>query len=225
MSCKKTISATISSSTASSTTSTTKRALCNNCSYPVAVCVCEAIAPIHSALKIDILQHPSEVKNAKNSARLIPLCIKNCTLWQGEQEKDFDVLQKSIQRDGTTWVIYPNKDAISLLEIGSNYSVPAPLSHQTIEQPKRLILLDGTWKKAYKLWQLNTWLHTLPTLRIDNVESQYRIRKAPKAGYLSTLEAVAICLEALEKSDAKPLYDCFNLMQKTFIQHQKKSFG
>ncbi len=99
------------------------------------------------------------------------------------------------------------------------------LPNQICQWPKQIILLDGTWKKAYKLWQLNTWLHTLPTLRIDDVESQYHIRKAPKAGYLSTLEAAAICLEKLEKCNTKPLYNCFNLMQKTFLKHQKKSFN
>ncbi|AZL84428.1 DTW domain-containing protein [Aliivibrio salmonicida] len=58
------------------------------------------------------------------------------------------------------------------------------------DQKQRIILLDGTWKKAYKMWQLSTNLHGLPKVHLDTeLSGNYRVRKAPKDNALSTAEA------------------------------------
>lgn len=128
------------------------------------------------------------------------------------------------------WVIYPGDNAVNL-DLALRHLTEDPLAEdhdkKIIEQsltgskkPTRILLLDGTWKKAYKLWQLNPWLHALPKASIENAISHYKIRKAPKEQYLSTLEAAAICLAAIEDVDVKPLYNCFTLMQQPFINNR-----
>ena len=62
-----------------------------------------------------------------------------------------------------------------------------------------LILIDGTWRKAKKIFMLSKNLHTLPSLKLAPLEtSDYRIRKSPSENALSTLEAAVHALQFLE---------------------------
>ncbi len=84
---------------------------------------------------------------------------------------------------------------------------PSPESAELEQAPNlgavnTLIFIDGTWRKALKLWSLNPWLHTLPTYRMSpSAPSSYGIRKTKQKNGLSTLEAVSYALEHTEKID------------------------
>jgi DTW domain-containing protein YfiP len=66
-------------------------------------------------------------------------------------------------------------------------------------EPLLLVVPDGTWRKARKMLHLNPLLAALPrvTLVAGGV-SRYRLRKAPGAGALSTVEAIVQALQTLE---------------------------
>lgn len=188
-----------------------QRAYCKRCQYPQPACICHAVVEISCNSQITILQHPSEVAAAKNTARLLKLAIPTTQIWVGETEEDF-LLAKAAILNSTlpVHVIYPSDNA----------NVWGPDTPLTI-QPRHFVLLDGTWKKAYKLWQLNTWLHALPPISICGVISGYQIRKAPKASCLSTLEAAAVCLTTGEAINCDALLALFEARQNTFLQHQQ----
>lgn len=64
---------------------------------------------------------------------------------------------------------------------------------------KNLIVLDGTWAKAKRIYSENPWLNVLPHLKLEvNEMSLYSdVRQQPKAGYLSTIESIVFALKAL----------------------------
>ncbi|MDH4016770.1 MAG: DTW domain-containing protein, partial [Actinomycetota bacterium] len=67
------------------------------------------------------------------------------------------------------------------------------------EQPPALVVLDGTWSQARNLHRANPWLHDLPHYSLRPLApTRYRIRKAPRPEYVSTLEAIVRALELLE---------------------------
>ncbi|BBP46601.1 hypothetical protein THMIRHAS_19740 [Thiosulfatimonas sediminis] len=82
-------------------------------------------------------------------------------------------------------------------------------------QPIQILVLDGTWRKTYKLLQLNPRLAELPRIQLAPQQaSKYRIRKQKNALSLSTLEAVGQLLTQLEKApqiaeDLERAFDCF----------------
>lgn len=190
-----------------------QRSYCEQCQYPSSACICSLVSPIRCQSKLTILQHPSEVKAAKNTARLIRLAIESTTIWVGETLEDFvDAQQSIIQSELPVRVLYPTDHSVEF--------------HQACTQeegPYHFVLIDGTWKKAYKLWQLNRWLHTLPCINIEGVTSNYHIRKAPAEHCLSTLEAAAFCLEQTEGINCSPLLALFDARQQTFRQYQLQS--
>ena len=77
-----------------------------------------------------------------------------------------------------------------------------------------LIVPDGTWRKARKIVHLNPVLGTLPRLSLPPGEpSEYRVRKAPGGAAVSTIEAIARALKALEpEGDFEPLLRPFRVL-------------
>ena len=132
-----------------------------------------------------ILQHPSEVGHALNTARLAALGLRNAELRVGEVFDDLP--QLLAQSDYRVCLLFPGDEAVVL----TGY-VPK-------EKPLLLVVPDGTWRKARKLLHLNPSLAALPRVSLGAVApSRYRLRKAPEEGALSTIEAVVAALDALE---------------------------
>lgn len=64
---------------------------------------------------------------------------------------------------------------------------------------KNLIVLDGTWAKAKRMYKENHWLKLLPHIRLDIQElSLYaEVRHQPKAAFLSTIESIVYALKGV----------------------------
>ena len=195
-----------------------QRDYCLHCLYPLKTCLCSAVSPINNQTVIDIMQHPSEQKMAKNTARLVTLCAANTNIWPGEVQSDFIELQLQLNKEKRCiFVVYPNDNSQAIEPLFMQEKESAKINNTC--KGVRLIFLDGTWKKAYKLWQLNPWLQAFPSVHFTAVSSQYIIRKAPSGHCLSTLEAIAYCLQGFEHMNVQPLYNCLHKMQATFLPY------
>ena len=178
------------------------RTQCSLCHFPLSHCLCRHIVPVVTHTELVVLQHPSEVDHAKNSVRLLPLCLSNMRVIVGETEADFiDLRAWLILQDKPIYLLYPSENS-------------QDVSHVEASQNAILLLLDGTWRKAHKMLMLNPWLLELPQLSITPTEaSKYKIRKAKRSDSLSSLEAAALGLKALEpKVNISPLLDLFDVM-------------
>nr|CAD1841086.1 unnamed protein product [Ananas comosus var. bracteatus] len=81
---------------------------------------------------------------------------------------------------------------------------------------KHLVVLDGTWAKAKRIYHENPWLKLLPHLKLDpGKESLYsEVRHQPKAGCLSTIESIVCALKGLgnDMEGLDELLDVFESM-------------
>ena len=139
-----------------------------------------------------------ETKNAKNSARLLHLCLPGSAVAVGEAF-DPDELAALLAGPRRPVLLYPDTP-----------DAPPPY------EPKGgagvlLVVLDATWRKSRKMLHLNPALQALPRLALRDVpDSHYLIRKAHAPGQLSTLEATAYALAQLEETDVAPLIGAFD---------------
>lgn len=64
---------------------------------------------------------------------------------------------------------------------------------------KNLIVLDGTWAKAKRMYSENPWLKLLPHLKLDldKLSLYGEVRNQPRAGYLSSIESIVYALKAV----------------------------
>ncbi|WP_299773070.1 tRNA-uridine aminocarboxypropyltransferase [uncultured Pseudoteredinibacter sp.] len=187
----------------------TKRKTCQSCHRPASNCICDLAHKIDNHVKVHLLQHPKEAKHPKGSAILLQLSLENIETWQGERFPDLETeLSNESYYD---LLLYPELENPS--QKGSGKS-----SSRKPEQTTRLWVLDGTWKKAYKILQLNPVLQKLPKVSPSDFEkSQYKIRKAPKKGQLSTLEACCHTLAEMENTEEK-----YSLLLDSFVEFNRR---
>ncbi|KAL0399235.1 UNVERIFIED_CONTAM: hypothetical protein Sradi_2266800 [Sesamum radiatum] len=79
---------------------------------------------------------------------------------------------------------------------------------------KNLIVLDGTWAKAKRMYNENPWLRFLPHIRlnIDKLSLYSEVRHQPRAGYLSTIESIVYAMKAIgeDSEDWTASWMCLN---------------
>ncbi|MBB1312553.1 MULTISPECIES: tRNA-uridine aminocarboxypropyltransferase [Aliivibrio] len=153
---------------------------CLQCLKTKKACICEWITPITTDVELIILQHPTEAKRPLGTAKILSLSLANCRTFIGENFTEHNELNQLLAQD----------DYLHQVLFLDNESKAINGQKIDSDQKQRIILLDGTWKKAYKMWQLSTNLHGLPKVHLDTeLSGNYRVRKAPKDNALSTAEA------------------------------------
>lgn len=198
----------------SNTTSTNSR-YCLHCEKAKKACICGFIQPISCSVPLIILQHPSEAKKAIGTARIAHLTLPLCDIYVGENFTQHKELNERIQNDQYNYLLlYPHEKAISISRL---------LETKAQDKSKLgLIVIDGTWKKAFKIWSLSTNLHPLPKITLDEViESDYQIRQSSKKAGVSTVEAIYHALSSLseQKKDYTNLLTAFHQMIQFQIKH------
>ena len=161
------------------------RVQCPRCLRPQTHCLCPLIPSLDSRTRVLLLQHPSEVNHALNTARLAALGLTNAELIVGEVFADLPTLLK---RPGyQARLLFPADDAQPMQ------------AYDASDEPLLLVVPDGTWRKARKMLHLNPLLMALPRVTLaEGGVSRYRLRKAPGPGALSTIEAIVQALQTLE---------------------------
>lgn len=187
------------------------RVECPRCLRPENYCYCADLPCETASVDLIILQHPKESKHPMNTARIAELGLSNCQIIVGEDFSEHARLQE-ILHTRRCFLLFPRPDAID--------------SQVQIQQvvPEVVIILDGTWKKARRIYHCNPGLQQLPALSISHDQlSNYRIRKTPNELALSTVEAAVILLRYADKNDTshQSLLDAFDRM----IQMQIEAMG
>ncbi|MHC8304920.1 tRNA-uridine aminocarboxypropyltransferase [Pseudomonas sp. PB3P13] len=158
---------------------------CPRCLRPEGHCLCALIPNLDSRTRVLLLQHPTEVNHALNTARLAALGLNNAELIVGEIFEDLPALLN--QPGYRARLLFPADDAQTLH------------AYAATDKPLLLVVPDGTWRKARKMLHLNPLLAALPRVTLaGGAVSRYRLRKAPGPGALSTVEAIAQALQTLE---------------------------
>lgn len=157
------------------------RPRCSRCQRPLSLCLCALIPTLDSRTRVLVLQHASEASHALNTARLAVLGLRQAQLRIGECFED------DCADSEPSYLLFPGEGAVPISTLAG------------AERPIRLIVPDGTWRKARKIQHVNPWLASLPRVTLpDGLTSRYRLRKAPMPGALSTIEAIVAALEILE---------------------------
>jgi DTW domain-containing protein YfiP len=161
------------------------RPRCERCLRPESHCLCPLIPQLDSRTRVLVLQHPSEVTHALNTARLATLGLNNAQLVIGEV---FDDIHALLNPPGyRPCLLFPGEGAQLLV------------AEEGESLPMLLVVPDGTWRKARKLLHLNPELAALPRVTLGVVPAtRYRLRKAPGPDALSTLEAITHALQIIE---------------------------
>ena len=181
--------------------SSPRRSRCERCGLPARTCVCALVARVDNDVDVLVLQHPAEADEAKNSARLLRLGLARCRVVVGEVFEPAALLALLGGDVSGNALLYP-ADTVMGTE-----------PTQKPARPRRLVVLDGTWRKSLRMLHANPLLQSLPRWSIaPSAPTRYAaLRKARRPAQLSTLEAACVALADIEAAPARyePLLAAF----------------
>jgi DTW domain-containing protein YfiP len=188
--------------------------MCGRCRRPTSVCYCVALPRIETTTRVVILQHPRERDMPIGTARMASLCLPHSELHVGVRWADSAPLARALRDPARPPILlYPGPGARDILR-------EPPVG------PVTLVVVDGTWSQAKTVVRDNPVLQALPRYAFATPEpSQYRIRREPRAEYVSTIEALMHVLGALEGDPARfrSLLDPLNAMVDAQLACQARS--
>ncbi|TPH16412.1 tRNA-uridine aminocarboxypropyltransferase [Litorilituus lipolyticus] len=172
------------------------RAICQHCLRPSKACICQFITPLNNKIHVVILQHPSEEKQTKGTVTLLSSSLNQCQTIVGESFTENEAFLAVLKRFHC-FLLYPGEQVETL-------SVEPLTKSNESDKPLCMVILDGTWKKVYRMLQLNQTLQQLPRLQLPEAlasSGKYIIRKVAKNNALSSLEACCFALALLEEHE------------------------
>lgn len=190
----------------------TSRAFCSECDFLKSRCLCDVLKSVPNKIHLIVLQHPTETKHPLNTVRIMKKSFTEITVMIGEDFTNDHGLNTILHSpENQCALLYPQESSTLL----SNHDSSKKLTH--------LLLIDGTWRKAKKMFILSKNLHDIPSIKLEPIEaSDYRIRKAPSVDSLSTLEA---SVEAFRVIEPELNTDSLNLSFQKMVNFQIKKMG
>ena len=153
---------------------------CGACLRPVTVCWCPYLPQprVSVRTKLVVLQHPAETKRNIRTCRMLelglaPHCVsvRPARKFPGTDQELAGLLSAPATR-----LLYPGPGSEPLEEV-------EPGSVET------LVILDGTWEQARKIFSRNPAVAALRKVSLAvSTPSQYIVRTQPNSACMSTLE-------------------------------------
>lgn len=153
--------------------------------------MCADLPTIPARTRVLVLQHPREARLAICSAWLTRVALEGAELRRGVRFDGDERVRAALATPGAA-LLFPGGDA-------------APVESRAGDPPSVLVVVDGTWHQASRMLRENPAVAALPRLRVEpGRPSGYGdLRREPAEGHLSTIEAVALALGALERDPAR----------------------
>lgn len=189
---------------------------CPKCWKDLSSCICSEISPVNNRIAVLILQHPQESRSPWTTSRLLALGLKNSTHLVGFSWRSLRVALKK-EVDPKKWAVLfvgTDKNAKKVAQEGPLALLDRKGNRANPSEIEGIVVLDGTWKQSKTLWWRNPWLLKLNRIVLNtDLKSLYgSLRKEPREGLLSTLEATGLALEHLGESvqTREYLFDIFS---------------
>ncbi|HET9953000.1 MAG TPA: tRNA-uridine aminocarboxypropyltransferase [Polyangiaceae bacterium] len=175
---------------------------CPRCALNLAICVCDAVPRVVTRTEIFIIRHAAELRLASNTGRFAALCLPNARILEYAGRSVLD--SAALLERADTYLLYHSGGPLTEL----------PLARP----PQRLIVLDGTFRQARRMYKRIAELRRLPELALPPpAVAPARLRQPPTREGMSTLEAIAHALSLLEGPElGKPLHDLQSELVRRF---------
>ncbi|WCJ33470.1 DTW domain-containing protein [Euphorbia peplus] len=205
-----------------------RRSVCSNCNRPSPVCLCHVIpsSPITTVTQIIIIQHPHESHHKLNTTSLLTKSLLNATSVVSRRLKPNNLhalLSNLHSPRAATFYLFPpspSSPALTLSELKKEVQIGK-------SSPAVLIVFDATWKHAREMVKssegyLGKFARRVCLDEFDEgmeggsiYDSELVLRKEPCGGCVSTLEAVARWLGAVEENGPEIEERLIGLLKET----------
>ncbi len=175
-------------------------ARCEGCALTPGLCLCGELPQLAVRTRVVLVMHHVELRKTTNTGRLVARMLSGAeVLIRGE--RDAEGTPRAPLPPGRRLLLYPAEGARVL-----------DRDWLRDEEPAVLLVPDGNWTQARRAARRDVDLRDAEPVSLPEGEStRYTLRRHPRAGGLSTLEAVARALGVLEGPEVEgALLDVFD---------------
>jgi len=164
----------------------------------------DVVPTVENKVRVLILQHPQEQDHALGTAGLLAATLAHARLAIGLSWRNLGhALGEPVEaRDwGVLYLGSAHATGQGPLVAVDRKGETLPNQDMALSGLTGLVVLDGNWAQAKALWWRNAWLTKLRRFVIvpDGPSLYGSLRKEARPDAVSTLEAVALALSALEE--------------------------
>ena len=185
---------------------------CSKCGLPIITCICKIIKEFETKAKFVILSSEKEVYRNTNTANLLKQINTKSTeiiIWK-RGEIPSSILSYINNDIYNVYLVFPimNKE-MEIRKAKYNKDNNTPV----------FIIVDGTWREAWKIIRKSDYLKNLPILSLEtNRVSKFTLRRGQEEGNLCTIEAA---MELLKINDEDILSEEINKGFELFLKSYK----
>ena len=168
-------------------------------------------------MKIYLLTHPRELPKPTNTGKLVLEVLGTSARLVEWSRVEPDEALLSMVEQGQLALVYPGADSIELTDL-----MAASTAEQKSETDiKGLVVLDGTWQEARKIFNKSPYLHNLPRIGLQvKRASRYNLRRNQQTEGLCTAECVIHLLQVLGRdSEADKLNGRLDEFMKGYVNY------
>jgi DTW domain-containing protein len=155
------------------------------------ICICPIIPKVQTRTKFLILRHVQEENRPSNTGRLAALAMPNARIVAcgGGNRIGGVSLEDELQLTQGTWLLWPDATGTR--------------AGMTESPPEQVVVLDGTWRQARRLYSRMPILRSMPQMVLPvPALNRDRLRKQNRSDGMSTIEAIAAAVAKIEGADA-----------------------
>ncbi|GAA3985641.1 tRNA-uridine aminocarboxypropyltransferase [Comamonas faecalis] len=170
---------------------------CPGCRLIPSHCICAQRRQLHTRTGVCLLMHDIEPLKPSNTGWLVADVVAD-TFAFGWARTSADPALLALLAD-PQWqpcVVFPQEYADAARVVDGGWLEPRAAGPAEAAAPRPLlVLLDGTWSQARKMFHKSPYLDRLPVLGLQGALSHYLLRRARQPGHLCTAEVAALCLQ------------------------------
>lgn len=195
---------------------------CESCQLGLQTCICEWRKARNSELQFILIMHRDEVYKPTNTGRLIADVFPDqcqAFLWNRTQPSAALLALLNDENRRCQLVFPASENNTRRVDSQPKVRVEAGDPINTV------VLLDGTWKQARKMYSQAKWMKHLPLLDLSDTLNEsphnwgnYRVRQACEEGQLATAEAAALALASnAETTASEHLKHYFTVFNEHYV--------
>lgn len=193
---------------------------CPFCHVGTQHCLCDYQPDLDTHVAVLLIVSENEVFKPSNTGRLIADTIQETYVYQWHRtEPDTDMLALLANPDYFPVLVFPAENETDQKRVLTQ--VP---QHATGRKPL-LILLDGSWREAKRIFRKSPYLCGLPMVSIEpDSLSRYMMRKSDNEKHLATAEVASLVLDKFgEQVAAQTLRLWFEAFRESYLLSKSRS--
>ena len=185
---------------------------CSQCLVHIENCFCTKLKEIKLSTKISFILPRIERSFPSNTANIVLNSMPNSSFFE-RGHQGCPVEESFLERKNyTPLYLYPSNDAEEL----------TPELIKSIDNPIHLIIPDGTWRQAKKIYRREVNLHSVKQIKINPLsKSIYPLRRQKFDEGLCTFEATAEAIKLIEdESTYRLMMDNFQIFLDAHLKNR-----